>query len=110
MTTDSILHRLRVVLFEPQDPVNIAATVRAMKNMGVRDLVLVRPFRWLAAAAFNVIDRFLIDLVLVNGSAFVLDISGRVARWWQNGDVQRYLAAIVLGLAALLWLAHGGMP
>lgn len=40
---DSLLHRVRVVLFEPQDPVNIAATVRAMKNMGVRDLVLVRP-------------------------------------------------------------------
>jgi TrmH family RNA methyltransferase len=32
-----------VVLFEPQDPVNIAATVRAMKNMGVYDLRLVRP-------------------------------------------------------------------
>ena len=25
-----------VILFEPQDPVNIAATIRAMKNMGVR--------------------------------------------------------------------------
>ncbi|MDP1857220.1 MAG: RNA methyltransferase [Gemmatimonadaceae bacterium] len=43
MTSDSLLHRVRVVLFEPQDPVNIAATVRAMKNMGVRDLYLVRP-------------------------------------------------------------------
>ncbi|HMN07823.1 MAG TPA: TrmJ/YjtD family RNA methyltransferase [Gemmatimonadaceae bacterium] len=41
--TESLLHHVRVVLFEPQDPVNIAATVRAMKNMGVRDLVLVRP-------------------------------------------------------------------
>ena len=43
MTSESLLHRVRVVLFEPQDPVNIAATVRAMKNMGVRDLYLVRP-------------------------------------------------------------------
>ena len=40
---DSILNRFRVVLFEPQDPVNIAATVRAMKNMGFRRLFLVRP-------------------------------------------------------------------
>jgi TrmH family RNA methyltransferase len=40
---DSILHRVRVVLFEPQNPINIAATIRAMKNMGVRDLALVRP-------------------------------------------------------------------
>jgi TrmH family RNA methyltransferase len=41
--TESILTRVCVVLFEPQDPVNIAATVRAMKNMGVSDLRLVRP-------------------------------------------------------------------
>jgi tRNA/rRNA methyltransferase/tRNA (cytidine32/uridine32-2'-O)-methyltransferase len=32
-----------VVLHEPQDPVNIAAVVRAMKNMGVAALRLVRP-------------------------------------------------------------------
>lgn len=41
--TESRLDRVRVVLHEPQDLVNIAATVRAMKNMGVRDLRLVRP-------------------------------------------------------------------
>lgn len=46
--TESLLHRVRVVLFEPQDPVNIAAAVRAMKNMGVRDLVLVRPVEFTA--------------------------------------------------------------
>ena len=37
------LDRVAVVLVEPQDYVNIAATVRAMKNMGVSDLRLVRP-------------------------------------------------------------------
>jgi len=37
------LDHVTVVLHEPQDPVNIAATVRAMKNMGVADLRLVRP-------------------------------------------------------------------
>jgi TrmH family RNA methyltransferase len=31
-----------VVLYEPQDPVNIAATIRAMKNMGCSNLYLVR--------------------------------------------------------------------
>ena len=39
----SPLDAVRVVLYEPQDPVNIAATVRAMKNMGVSTLRLVRP-------------------------------------------------------------------
>jgi len=41
--SDSRLSQVAVVLFEPQDPVNIAATVRAMKNMGVSTLRLVRP-------------------------------------------------------------------
>ena len=39
----SILDAVHVVLHEPQDPVNIAGTVRAMKNMGLRSLRLVRP-------------------------------------------------------------------
>jgi tRNA/rRNA methyltransferase/tRNA (cytidine32/uridine32-2'-O)-methyltransferase len=39
----SLLSRVAVILVEPQDPVNIAATVRAMKNMGVSELRLVRP-------------------------------------------------------------------
>jgi TrmH family RNA methyltransferase len=40
---DDPLAHVRVVLVEPKDPVNIAAAVRAMANMGARDLVLVRP-------------------------------------------------------------------
>ncbi|MEW5916029.1 MAG: TrmH family RNA methyltransferase [Gemmatimonadota bacterium] len=39
---NSILDRVRVVLYEPQNPINIAATVRAMKNFGLKDLRLVR--------------------------------------------------------------------
>ena len=39
----SVLDQVRVVLFEPQNPINIAATVRSMKNMGVGVLRLVRP-------------------------------------------------------------------
>lgn len=39
----SRLASVAVVLHEPQDPVNIAGTVRAMKNMGLSDLRLVRP-------------------------------------------------------------------
>jgi TrmH family RNA methyltransferase len=39
----SRLDAVRVVLYEPLDPINIAATVRAMKNMGADKLRLVRP-------------------------------------------------------------------
>lgn len=41
--SDSILTAVTVVLYEPQDPINIGAVVRAMKNMGAWDLRLVRP-------------------------------------------------------------------
>ncbi|MGI9076102.1 MAG: RNA methyltransferase [Gemmatimonadaceae bacterium] len=43
MVDASILHNVIVVLSEPQDAVNIAAVVRAMKNMGVGRLRLVAP-------------------------------------------------------------------
>jgi TrmH family RNA methyltransferase len=44
--SDSRLSQISVVLFEPQDPVNIGATVRAMKNMGFSSLRLVNPCRY----------------------------------------------------------------
>lgn len=45
-TAESALSSVRVVLYEPQDPVNVAAVVRAMKNMGAADLRLVRPVEY----------------------------------------------------------------
>ena len=44
--SSSVLDAVIVVLYEPQDPVNIAATIRAMKNMGVSRLRLVRPVEY----------------------------------------------------------------
>ena len=41
--TETSLDAVRVVLYEPQNPINIGAVVRAMKNMGARSLRLVRP-------------------------------------------------------------------
>src|SRR3954465_14491185 len=44
--SESRLASIVIVLFEPQNPINIAATVRAMKNMGVSRLRLVRPVEY----------------------------------------------------------------
>ena len=44
--SESVLSAVRVVLYEPQDPVNIAATIRAMKNMGCPNLYLVRSVQY----------------------------------------------------------------
>ncbi len=61
---ESLLDRIVVVLFEPLDPVNIGGTVRAMKNMGVSRLRLVRPVAYdpyrlegIAHGTRDVIDR-----------------------------------------------------
>ena len=40
------LDRIRIVLWEPQDLVNIAGTVRVMKNFGLGHLRLVNPAEW----------------------------------------------------------------
>lgn len=41
---DSLLSSVVVVLYEPQNPINIAATIRAMKNMGIG--VFASSARW----------------------------------------------------------------
>lgn len=42
----SPLDRIRIVLWQPQDLVNIAGTIRVMKNFGLRHLRLVEPAEW----------------------------------------------------------------
>jgi tRNA/rRNA methyltransferase len=37
------LHQIRIVLVEPAGPLNIGSVARVMKNMGLRNLVLVNP-------------------------------------------------------------------
>lgn len=44
--SETLLASVVVLLYQPQDPVNIGATVRAMKNMGVSRLRLVRPVEY----------------------------------------------------------------
>lgn len=44
--TESRLTAVKVVLYETQDPVNLGGVIRAMKNMGVLDLRLVRPVKY----------------------------------------------------------------
>lgn len=60
----SLLDAVVVVLYEPQNPINIAATIRAMKNMGVTQLRLVRPVEYdayrlegIAHGTSDIIDR-----------------------------------------------------
>lgn len=59
----NLFPRLRIVLVETSHPGNIGATARAMKNMGVYQLVLVSPYKfpddkatWRSASAVDVVE------------------------------------------------------
>jgi hypothetical protein len=65
----------------------------------------VRPFKVVARGLFEIVDRFVVDTVAVNGSAFVIGITGRISRWFQNGNVQRYLVGVVIGGALVFVIA-----
>jgi NADH-quinone oxidoreductase subunit L len=67
----------------------------------IYDATIVRPFRMVARGLFEIVDRFIIDTVAVTGVAFVVGMGSRISRWFQNGQVQRYLAGLVVGAAAV---------
>jgi NADH-quinone oxidoreductase subunit L len=75
----------------------------------VYDAIIVRPFKVVAGGLFEVVDRFVIDTVAVNGAAFVVGIFGRISRWFQNGNVQRYLVGVTVG-GALVFLISDCHP
>ncbi|MHB8420013.1 MAG: NADH-quinone oxidoreductase subunit L [Myxococcales bacterium] len=67
--------------------------------------LIVAPLLGTARALWRLLDQGLIDLVIVRGSAWLLEtISAYVLRPLQNGDVQRYAAVMAMGATALLWL------
>jgi NADH-quinone oxidoreductase subunit L len=68
-------------------------------------VIIIRPLQAFCRIVFQVVDRVLIDKILIGGWAFVADIAGRVFRFFQAGDVQRYLAVFVIGIAVLVWIA-----
>ena len=72
----------------------------------VYDAILVRPFRVIARGLYEIVDRFIIDTIAVNGAAMVVALFGRISRWFQNGQVQRYLAGVVVGAACVFLITN----
>jgi NADH-quinone oxidoreductase subunit L len=66
---------------------------------------IIRPLRFLSVVIFKVVDRVLIDGLLVHGVAFVADLCGRLARVPQSGEVQRYLGVFAVGVAVVFYVA-----
>jgi len=69
------------------------------------DAIIIRPLRGLARLLFQVVDRVLIDKFLVEGVGAAVDVIGRIARFFQMGDAQRYMAVFAIGAAGLVFFA-----
>jgi NADH-quinone oxidoreductase subunit L len=67
--------------------------------------LVIRPVKQVAKGLFFVVDRILIDKILVEGAGAVVDVFGRLVRAVQGGDVQRYMAVFAIGAAGIVYLA-----
>lgn len=90
--TKNILDRVVVVLNEPQNLVNIAGTVRAMRNMGVTRLHLVRPVEF--------------DAWRITGIAHRSDDVLEAARFFDSLEDAVRECILVLGTTARARTAH----
>lgn len=109
--TRALLDRVVVVLNEPQDVVNVAGVVRAMKNMGLRRLRLVRPadldpwrIEGIAHRSEDVVQAAEVHERLADALAdtvFVLGTSARPRTANRNYTRPRQAAAALVERAAL---------
>jgi NADH-quinone oxidoreductase subunit L len=69
------------------------------------DALIIRPIKAAARAVFLFVDRIIVDKILVEGTGVVVDMFSRVARAFQGGDGQRYMAVFAIGVALLVHFA-----
>ncbi len=67
-------------------------------------LLFVKPTLLIGRFFHKVVDEVLIDLLLVNGAAWVMESMGAIGKRLQDGNVQRYAGYVVLGLGAIIFL------
>ncbi len=70
------------------------------------NILIVRPFGWLARVLWKVVDVLIIDGVL-NAGAFLVELAGDVLRFLQTGNVRNYALTFFLGLVGLMLLVLG---
>jgi NADH-quinone oxidoreductase subunit L len=69
------------------------------------NFLIIRPIGGVSRMLFRIVDRVIIDRVLVHGVGLVVDVGARVSRTFQPGDVQRYLAIFVIGIFGIFYWA-----
>ncbi len=59
----------------------------------------------MARTLYTFVDRILVDKILVEGTGVLVDVFSRIARTFQGGDGQRYMAVFAVGVALLVHFA-----
>jgi NADH-quinone oxidoreductase subunit L len=67
--------------------------------------IFVRPIRWIGGGIYFLVDRILIDKILVEGTAAMTALVARVPRFFQNGDGQGYMAWFAIGVTVLVYFS-----
>ncbi len=65
------------------------------------DATVVRPLHRAALFSWKAFDAVVIDGVLVNGTAFVTELTGDLLRFLQTGNVRNYALSVAVGVLAL---------
>jgi len=68
----------------------------------IYNAVIIRPVKWVSMVFHRFVDDILVDGLLTAVPPFFVDISGRIVARIQNGDVQRYVVLVVVGLCLTL--------
>jgi NADH-quinone oxidoreductase subunit L len=72
--------------------------------------LVVEPSKWISEKFYRIIDVWVIDKVMVNGSAWIMKICGRILSYLQNGLVQRYAAIMAIGVIIFLYVFSSPSP
>jgi NADH-quinone oxidoreductase subunit L len=67
--------------------------------------LFVRPIKLVGDGIFYLVDRILIDKILVGGPAALTSFFGRIARSFQRGNGQAYMAWFAIGAAVLVYFS-----
>lgn len=82
----------------------VTAAERAWYVDDVYQFVFGKVLWWKGLALHRLVDEVVLDGIVVRGAGHGMRALGTALRRFQSGDVQRYLAYVVLGTAMLLYL------